>query len=68
MNYQHIMNLAVKRRATLIRRLEAAQARYDDVKCDQIMMMLQGENRIIGDCKQMLEYSKMSVQQLVDSI
>ena len=55
MNYQHIMNLAVKRRATLIKRLEAAQAKYDDVKCDQIMMQLQGENQIIGDCNRMLE-------------
>jgi hypothetical protein len=67
MNYQHIMNLAIKRRATLIKRLEAAQAKYDDVKCEQIMMQLQGENQIIGDCKRMVEYSKMSVGQLVES-
>jgi len=58
MNYQHIMNLAVKRRATLIKRLEAAQAKYDDVKCDQIMMILQGENQIIGDCKRQLEMAE----------
>jgi len=55
MNYQHIMSLAQKRRATLIRRLEAAQAKYDDVKCDQIYMQLQGENEIIGNCKRQLE-------------
>jgi hypothetical protein len=54
MNYKHIMNLAMKRRTTLIKRLEAAQVKYDDVKCDQIMMQLQGENQIIGDCRQML--------------
>jgi hypothetical protein len=55
MNYQHIMNLAVKRRATLIKRLHAAQAKFDDVKCDQIMMILQGENEIIGDCRRQIE-------------
>jgi len=55
MNYQHIMNLAIKRRATLIKRLDAARIKADDVKCDQIMMILQGENEIIGDCKRMLE-------------
>jgi hypothetical protein len=54
-NYQHIMNLAVKRRATLIKRLHAAQAKFDDVKCDQIMMQLQGENELISNCNQMLE-------------
>ena len=60
MDYQHIMDLAIKRRATLIKRLDAERAkeRHDhasQVKCDQIMMQLQGENEIIGDCKQMLE-------------
>jgi len=49
------MNLAIKRRDTLIKRLHKAQAKFDDVKCDQIMMILQGENQIIWDCKQMLE-------------
>ena len=45
------MTLAIKRRDTLIKRLNQARAKYDDVKCDQIMMQLQGENEIIGDCK-----------------
>ena len=58
MNYQHIMNLAIKRRATLIKRLEAAQAKLDDAKCDQIMMQLQGENEIIGDCKRLLQLAE----------
>jgi len=60
MNYQHIMNLAIKRRDTLIKRLnkERETGRHNhasQVKCDQIMMILQGENQIIYDCKQMLE-------------
>ena len=58
MNYQHIMNQAIKRRATLIKRLEAAQAKLDDAKCDQIMMQLQGENEIIGDCKRLLQLAE----------
>jgi len=49
------LKLATSRRDTLIKRLQAAQAKYDDVKCDQIMMRLQGENQIIGDCRRMLE-------------
>lgn len=52
---KQIMKLATARRDTLIKRLHAAQAKYDDVKCDQIVMRLQGENEIIGDCKRMLE-------------
>jgi hypothetical protein len=48
------MNLAIKRRATLIKRIEQARAEYNDTKCDQIMMRLQGENQIIGDCRQQL--------------
>jgi hypothetical protein len=55
LNYQHIMNLAVKRRDRLIQQLNKACERADDCRADQIMMMLQGENQIIGDCKQMLE-------------
>ena len=60
MNYQHIMNLAIKRRDTLIKRLdkERESGKHDhasQVKCDQIMMILQGENEIIGNCRQMLE-------------
>lgn len=58
LNYQHIMNLAVKRRDTLIKRLNKACEQADDVRADQIMMMLQGENEIIGNCKQMLEQSQ----------
>lgn len=59
MNYQHIMNLAIKRRATLIKRLDKIRAsehhdHASQVKCDQIMMILQGENEIIGDCRQQL--------------
>ena len=52
---KQILKLATSRRNTLIKRLQAAQAKYDDVKCDQIMMRLQGENQIIGDCRRMLE-------------
>ena len=55
MNYQHIMNLALKRRATLIKRLHAAQAKFDDVKCDQIYYLLSIENDNIGFCKSKLE-------------
>lgn len=60
MNYQHIMNLAIKRRDTLIKKLnkQRESGRHDhagQVKCDEIIMMLQGENEIIGDCRQMLE-------------
>jgi len=54
MNYKHIMNLAIKRRETLVKRIERARAKFDDVKCDQIMMQLQAENSIIYDCRQQL--------------
>ena len=54
MNYQHIMNLAIKRRATLIKQIDKARAEYNDSKCDQITMRLQGENQIIGDCRRQL--------------
>jgi len=54
MNYRHIMNLAIKRRTTLIKRIEQARAAYNDSRCDQIMMQLQGENQIISDCRQQL--------------
>lgn len=59
MNYKHIMNLAIKRRDALIKRLDAERAKEwhdhaSQVKCDQIMMQLQGENQIIGDCRQIL--------------
>lgn len=63
MNYQHILNLATKRRTTLIKRLdkERESGKHDhasQVKCDQIIMMLQGENEIIGDCNRILETAK----------
>ena len=48
-------NLAVKRRATLIKRLQAAQAKNDSVKCDQIYMRLAFENEIIDNCAKDLE-------------
>jgi hypothetical protein len=54
MNYKHIMNLAIKRRETLVKRIERARAKFDDVKCDQITMQLQAENSIIYDCRQQL--------------
>ena len=54
MNYRHIMNLAIQRRARLIQRLDLAREQHNGVKCDQIMMMLQGENEIIGDCRRQL--------------
>ena len=49
------LKLATSRRNTLIKRLQAAQAKFDDRKCDQIVMRLQGENEIIGDCRRLLE-------------
>jgi hypothetical protein len=63
MNHQHIMNLAMKRRATLIKRLDKLResGKHDhatQVKCDQIMMRLQGENEIISDCNRMLERAR----------
>jgi hypothetical protein len=48
------MNLAIQRRARLIQRLDLAREQHNGVKCDQIMMMLQGENEIIGDCRRQL--------------
>jgi hypothetical protein len=48
------MNLAIQRRARLIQRLDLARQQYNDVKCEQIMMILQGENEIIGDCRRQL--------------
>ena len=48
-------NLAVKRRATLIKRLEVAQAQHNDVKCDQIYMRLAFENELIHNCAKELE-------------
>lgn len=50
-----IYNLAVKRRATLIKRLQAAQAKQDEVKCDQIYMRLAFENELIDNCSKDLE-------------
>ena len=55
---KQIIKLATARRATLIKRLNAARDKYDDVKCDQIMMQLQGENQIIGDCKTLLQQAE----------
>ena len=51
---KNIIRLAQKRRATLIKRIEQARAAYNDSRCDQIMMQLQGENQIISDCRQQL--------------
>lgn len=47
--------LAVKRRATLIKRLEVAQSKQDNVKCDQIYMRLAYENELIHNCAKDLE-------------
>ena len=58
MNYQHIMNLAVKRRATLIKRLDIARSKGNDTKCDEISYWLSIENDNIGVCKQMLEVAE----------
>jgi hypothetical protein len=55
MNYQHIMNLAVKRRATLIKRLDIARSKGNDTKCEEISYLLSIENDNIGVCKQILE-------------
>jgi hypothetical protein len=49
------MDLAIQRRDALIKRLHLAQAKYDDAKCEQIILRLQAENSTIYDCKQMLE-------------
>lgn len=49
-----IMKLAIARRNTLVKQLHKAQAKYDDCACDRIMMRLQGENELIGDCKRSL--------------
>jgi hypothetical protein len=55
------MDLALQRRDTLIKQLHKAQAKYDDVKCDQIMLQLQGENEIIGDCKEILDQRELAI-------
>ena len=52
---RNIMRLALARRQTLIKRLDLARSQYDDVKCDQLMMRLQGENEIISNCKTLLQ-------------
>jgi hypothetical protein len=54
-NYQHILNLALKRRATLIKRLDKARVKGDDSKCEEVYYLLSIENDNIGYCKQKLE-------------
>lgn len=53
--YKQILNLALKRRETLIKRLDWAREKGDDSKCDQIYYLLSVENDNIGYCKQKLE-------------
>jgi hypothetical protein len=53
--YKQILNLALKRRETLIKRLDRAREKGDDSKCDQIYHLLSVENDNIGYCKQKLE-------------
>tara|TARA_R110000868_G_scaffold411438_1_gene703935 strand:- start:624 stop:797 length:174 start_codon:yes stop_codon:yes gene_type:complete len=55
MNYQHIMNLAQKRRATLIKRLDVARSKGNDTKCEELFYLLSIENDNIYFCKQKLE-------------
>lgn len=55
---KQIIKLATARRDTLIKRLNVARDKYDDIKCDQLMMRLQGENEIIGDCKRLLQQAE----------
>lgn len=52
--YKQILNLALKRRETLIKRLNKARAKGDDTKCEQIFYLLSVENDNIGYCKQKL--------------
>jgi len=54
-NYQHILNLALKRRATLIKRLDKARVKGDDSKCEEVYYLLSIENDNSGYCKQKLE-------------
>jgi len=58
MNYQHILNLALKRRATLIKRLDKARVKGDDTKCEEVYYLLSIENDNIGYCKQKIEQSQ----------
>jgi hypothetical protein len=58
MNYQHIMNLALKRRATLIKSLDKARDKGNDVKCDELCYRISIENDNIFFCKQKLEQAQ----------
>jgi hypothetical protein len=58
MNYQHIMNLAVKRRATLVKRLDKARESGNEIKCDQLCYSISIENDNIYFCKQKLEQAQ----------
>jgi hypothetical protein len=61
MNYKHIMDSAIQRRDTLIKRLNQARAVYDDAKCEQLGLRLQAENEIIYDCKQVLDGRELAI-------
>ena len=54
-NMNKVIQAATKRRATLIKRLHYWQARNDAVKCDQIILRIQGENAIISNIKEAAE-------------
>ncbi len=56
---RNIIRLATARRATAIRRLEAARLRGDDVRCDQIYSVIAHENDIIDSHTEALR--KLSV-------
>jgi hypothetical protein len=58
MNYQHILNLALKRRATLVKRLDKARSKGDDTKCEELCYLVSIENDNIGFCKQKIEQSQ----------
>jgi len=52
--YKQVLKLALKRRETLIKRLDKARVKGDDTKCEQIFYLLSIENDNIGYCKQKL--------------
>ena len=54
-NYQHILNLALKRRATLVKRLDKARVKGDDTKCDELCYLLSIENDNIHFCQRKIE-------------
>jgi hypothetical protein len=55
MDFQHIMNLAIRRRDELIKQRHKLEGSDNMIKYDQITMMLESENVIVADCEQMLE-------------